>query len=140
MLLDAVATGMAKLPQTRLEKLPRMADFALWATACETAFWPEGTFWSAYCGNRDKAVEGIIDADPVAAAVRTFMSTQDRVDGNRLGASGRLAELVGERVAKSKTGPIALGRCRAVCAGRRPSCARSASTSASRRKAGHGRG
>ena len=32
------------LPQTRLDKLPRMADFALWAAACETAFWPTGTF------------------------------------------------------------------------------------------------
>ena len=45
-----------------------MADFALWATACETALWPVGTFWSAYCGNRDEAVEGVIDADPIAAA------------------------------------------------------------------------
>ena len=35
-LLDAVAKGLAMLPQTKLEKLPRMADFALWATACET--------------------------------------------------------------------------------------------------------
>ena len=33
------------LPETRLERLPRMADFALWATACETALWPTGTFW-----------------------------------------------------------------------------------------------
>ena len=53
-LLDAVATGIAILPQTRLEKLPRMADFALWATACETVFWPEGTFCAAYCGNREE--------------------------------------------------------------------------------------
>ena len=55
-LLDAVAKGLAMLPQTRLDKLPRLADFALWATACETALWPSGTFWSAYCGNRDEAV------------------------------------------------------------------------------------
>ena len=32
--------GLKRLPETRLEKLPRMADFALWATACETALWP----------------------------------------------------------------------------------------------------
>ena len=62
--------GLARLPETQLDKLPRMADFALWATACETALWPAGTFWSAYCGNRDEAVEGVIDADPIAAAVR----------------------------------------------------------------------
>jgi hypothetical protein len=31
-LLDAVMQGLRRLPETRLEKLPRMADFALWAT------------------------------------------------------------------------------------------------------------
>jgi hypothetical protein len=36
-LLDAVAKGLAELPRIKLDKLPRMADFALWATACETA-------------------------------------------------------------------------------------------------------
>ena len=44
-LLDAMVVGFKRLPETRLEKLPRMADFALWATACETALWPTGTFW-----------------------------------------------------------------------------------------------
>jgi hypothetical protein len=56
-LLDAVVEGLKRLPETHLLKLPRMADFALWATACETALWPAGTFWLAYCGNRDEAVE-----------------------------------------------------------------------------------
>lgn len=42
-LLDAVAEGLKRLPETPLPKLPRMADFALWATACETALWPAGT-------------------------------------------------------------------------------------------------
>ena len=31
-LLDAVVEGLKRLPETRLPKLPRMADFALWAT------------------------------------------------------------------------------------------------------------
>jgi hypothetical protein len=43
-LLDAVAHGLRALPTTRLDEMPRMADFAVWATACEGAFWPEGTF------------------------------------------------------------------------------------------------
>jgi len=84
--LDAVVKGLKRLPETRLEKLPRMADFALWATG-ETALWPAGTFWSAYCGNRDEAVEGVIDADPVAAGARRD-GFADGVDGNRLGPSG----------------------------------------------------
>ena len=65
-LLDAVAEGLGMLSQTKLDKLPRMADFALWATACETALCPAGTFWAAYCGNRDDAVENVIEADPIA--------------------------------------------------------------------------
>jgi hypothetical protein len=104
-LLDAVAKGLAMLPQTKLEKLPRMADFALWATACETALWPAGTFWSAYCGNRDEAVEGVIDADPIAAAVRGLIAARTEWTGTASDLLGALAEVAGERVAKSKTWP-----------------------------------
>jgi hypothetical protein len=111
-LLDAVVEGLKRLPETRLEKLPRMADFALWATACERALWPAGTFWSAYCGNRDDAVEGVIDADPIATAVRAVMATRTVWTGTASDLLGALAEVVGERVAKSKSwpdGPQALG-------------------------------
>jgi hypothetical protein len=82
-----------------------MADFALWATACETALWSAGTFWSAYCGNRDDAVEGVIDADPIAAAVRAVMATRTVWTGIASELLGALAEAAGERVAKSKTWP-----------------------------------
>ena len=104
-LLGAVVEGLKRLPETRLEKLPRMADFALWATACETALWPAGTFWSAYCGNRDEAVEGVIDADPIAAAVRAVMATRTVWTGTASDLLGALAEVVGERAAKSRTWP-----------------------------------
>jgi hypothetical protein len=104
-LLDAVVEGIKRLPDTHLEKLPRMADFALWATACETALWPAGTFWLAYCGNRDEAVEGVIDADPIAAAVRAAMATRTVWTGKASDLLGALGEVVGERGVKSKTWP-----------------------------------
>jgi hypothetical protein len=104
-LLDAVTEGLRRLPDTKLPKLPRMADFALWASACETALWPTGTFWSAYCGNRDEAVEGVIDADPVAAAVRAVMLERTEWTGTASDLLGALAEAAGERIAKSKTWP-----------------------------------
>jgi hypothetical protein len=104
-LLDAVVHGIRQLPETRLERLPRMADFALWASACETALWPAGTFWSAYCGNRDEAVEGVIDADPIAAAVRALMTTRTQWTGTAADLLGALAAEVGERAARSKTWP-----------------------------------
>ena len=104
-LLDAVVQGLKMLPDTTLERLPRMADFALWATACETALWPAGTFWSAYCSNRDEAVENVIEADPVAAAVRAVMEERAEWTGTATDLLGALAEAAGERVAKSKTWP-----------------------------------
>jgi hypothetical protein len=104
-LLDAVARGLAMLPQTRLEKLPRMADFALWATACETALQPAGTFWSAYCDNRDEAVETVIEADPVATWVRALMATRTEWTGTATDLLGALAAMAGERITKAKSWP-----------------------------------
>jgi hypothetical protein len=89
-LLDTAVQGLKRLPETRLEGLPRMADFALWATACETALWPTGTFWSAYRGNRDEAVEGVIDADPVAAAVRAGVAKSRTWPDSPRALAGRL--------------------------------------------------
>ncbi len=104
-LLDAAAEGIKRLPDTHLEKLPRMADFALWATACETALWSAGTFWSAYCGNLDEAVEGVIAADPIASSVRVLMATRTVWKGNSSDLLGALSEVVDERGVKSKTWP-----------------------------------
>jgi hypothetical protein len=76
-LLDAAVRGLQTLPDIRLTSLPRMADFALWATACEPALWPAGAFARGYDANRRAAVEGIIEADPVAVCVRALMAERD---------------------------------------------------------------
>ena len=44
-LLDAAVHGLQRFGRVKLKQLPRMADFALWATAYETAYWPAGTFY-----------------------------------------------------------------------------------------------
>jgi len=72
-LLDAVAHGLRSRGRVQLNQLPRMADFTLWATACETALWPAGAFARAYAANRSAAIESIVEADPIAAAVRAIM-------------------------------------------------------------------
>ena len=102
-LLDAVVEGLKRLPATRISNLPRMADFALWATACETALWPAGTLGAAYKSNRDEAIEAIIEADPVAAAVRTLMQTRTVWTGTATDLLGALTKVVG--VARSKIWP-----------------------------------
>jgi hypothetical protein len=104
-LLDAVAHGLRQLPGVRLDRLPRMADFARWSTACETAIWPAGTFWTAYSSNRDDAVADVIEADPVANAVRTLMATRTKWTGTASDLLAALTELVGEAQRKSKSWP-----------------------------------
>ena len=39
-LLDAMSHGLRAVGSVDLAGLPRMADFALWATACERDLWP----------------------------------------------------------------------------------------------------
>src|SRR5262249_50642277 len=73
-LFDTVSNGLRALPQVRLDRLPRMADFALWGAACETAWWPAGTFARVYAANRRAAIDDAIEADPVAACVRELMT------------------------------------------------------------------
>src|SRR5262245_27724611 len=80
-LLEAVVHGLRTLGRIDLDRLPRMADFAIWATACETALWPDGTFVRAYAANRRTAIEGMIDADPVAACVREIMAERSSWTG-----------------------------------------------------------
>src|SRR5262249_6204778 len=97
-LLDVVVEGLKRLPEPRLEGLPRMAEFGVRATACETAMWSAGTFSSAYSGNRDEAVDGVIDGDPIAAAVRAVMARRTVWTGTASDLLGALAEAVVERV------------------------------------------
>ena len=135
-LLDAAVQGLKMLPDTTLERLPRMADFALWATACETALWPAGTFWSAYCGNRDEAVENVIEADPVAAAVRAVMEERTSGRARQRIFWAPLPNQPGSASPSPRPGRPALGHCPDACVGPRPFCARSASRSTTSRKAG----
>ena len=80
-LLDAAAHGLHMLPGVRLQRLPRMADFALWATTCESAFRPAASLEAAYANNRRDAIENMVDADPVAAHVRDIMAERAQWTG-----------------------------------------------------------
>ena len=123
-LLDAIVEGLRRLPETHLPKLPRMADFALWASACESALWPTGTFWSAYGGNRDEAVEGVIEADPVATAVRAFMAGRAVWTGLPPTCWATFRRRRTSASPRPRHGRRTPARFRAGCAGRPPSCAR----------------
>jgi hypothetical protein len=69
-LLDAVSCALRQRGETRLRDLPRMADFALWATAAEPALgFPSGSFSAAYSHNRAQGAELAIDASIVGQAL-----------------------------------------------------------------------
>ena len=66
-----------------------MADFAIWAMACEGALWPRGTVERAHRVNREEVVDTVLDTDPVSMAVvelieRTKQTMQTRFSPNIL--------------------------------------------------------
>jgi hypothetical protein len=105
-LFDVVAHGLKKLPEVPEEDWPRLADFSHWVTACEGALWKPGTFRRVYTANRKKSVLSAIDDDPVATALRGFMS-EDKSEWR--GTTSQLLDIltkrVGEKVGKSKDWP-----------------------------------
>lgn len=60
--------------------------------------WPTGTFWAAYSGN-------VIEADPVATAVRCLMAQRGEWSGTASDLVGALADLPGARDVRSKAWP-----------------------------------
>ena len=104
-LLDAMVEGIKRLPATHLEKLPRMADFALWASACETALWPAGTFWSAYCTNRSEAAQSVLEADSIALLVRELVDQRTVWTGTCADLLEELSSLLSDVTARPKGWP-----------------------------------
>jgi hypothetical protein len=104
-LLDGVVHGLKTLPDTRLESLPRMADFSLWASACEGAFWEPGTFMAAYTQNRADAVEDVLEADPVASAVIQLVDMGEPWQGTASQLLQECNKIVGPDAQKNKYWP-----------------------------------
>ena len=104
-LLDGVAHGLRRLPDIHLNRTPRMADFATWATACETAYWQAGTFARAYEQNRDDAIGVVIEADLVATAIQMFMAVRTEWEGTATDLLGALKMEIGEDKARLKEWP-----------------------------------
>lgn len=67
--LDAMVTGLRQLPGVRLNEMSRMAEFEVWATACEVG---DGDFSDMYERNAKVGVDGVIESSPVALAIRAF--------------------------------------------------------------------
>jgi hypothetical protein len=77
-LLDAVSTALRNEANVVLARLPRMADFAVWATAAESALGvPDGSFMAAYESNRACVNDLALEASPVAGELLKLMVGRD---------------------------------------------------------------
>ena len=89
-LLDAVSAALRGQDSVHLPQKPRMADFAVWATAAEAALpWDEGTFIKAYERNRREALLITLEHESLARALERLM---DKTEGSW---SGTPTELYG---------------------------------------------
>jgi hypothetical protein len=104
-LLTAVAHGLQELPAVRLSNAPRMADFAAWGVATETAYAEPGAFSAAYETARAEAINQTLEASPVATALRRFMTGKEEWDGLLKDLFEGLTVLVTKRRAEGKEWP-----------------------------------
>lgn len=77
-LFQDVSRGLKRLPKIKLPKMPRMADFAKWAEACEGG---EKAFGESYERNNKKLNESVVENDIVASTIVSFMESISRWEG-----------------------------------------------------------
>ncbi len=116
-LLDGASAGLRHLATTRLDNLPRMADFALWAEACGPGFgWAPGAFSTVYEGNRAGAAQVSLEASAVAQAIIRLIGSRyeppARFEGTATVLLAEIEELTDEGTRRMRTwpkGPSELG-------------------------------
>lgn len=102
-LLTALSQTLKPLPQINPERLPRMADFARFAIAAETALdLPVGSFLQIYFGNRQEAQETALEASPVVIAIQRFIASRQPWQGTATNMLKELEQLVDEKTLTSK--------------------------------------
>ncbi len=81
-LLDAVSTALERRDEVKLEEIPRMGDFCIWAEAAGATFgWRPGQFTEAYQDNRATAISMTVTADPVAEAILAMVEDVHEWEG-----------------------------------------------------------
>lgn len=104
-LLDVVGHGLLNLPTTSMNRLPRMADFAIWIRACEEAVWQAGMFIGAYEANREDAVDVVLDSDSVATTLSQYVNEKLDFKGTAKELLAILNGLANEQVRRGNAWP-----------------------------------
>ena len=105
-LLDAVALGLKRLPALALGQLPRMADFATWASACEHGLGlTPGAFLRIYEANRADARDLALESSPLYGPLREL--ARDGFRGSTAELLTRLNQMVSDGIRRSPRWPKA---------------------------------
>ena len=76
-IFDVIVKVLNRIGEVRLQELPRMADFAeMGELIARVLGYPEGRFNDAYNRNIGFTNDEVVDANPVATAIRILMATQ----------------------------------------------------------------
>lgn len=105
-LLDCAAAALRGIDAVRLNRLPRMADFARWATAAEPAIGcGQGAFVRAYGDARARSTDTAIEAAPIGPAVLGLMRGRNEWSGTASELLAELRDLAGEPATKERGWP-----------------------------------
>jgi hypothetical protein len=104
-ILGAVSTGLRHRNNIKLRTKPRMADAAIWITACEKGFDHTTTFIQAHSKNQQEAVELGIEASPIGAALAALMADKNQWTGTPTDLFKELGQVAGESQTRSKAWP-----------------------------------
>src|SRR5215213_2467786 len=107
-LLEGVSAALRNAEEVHLERKPRMADFAVRATAMEGAFgWEPSSFVEAYEVNRRQASETLLANEPIAEAIEKLL--EDGREDVWIGTATELLQMLGhyvnDTVKRSKAWP-----------------------------------
>ena len=92
-LCTSLSAALAELPRVKMSHKPRMADFAIWATAAEQSLgFPAGAFIDVYRDNRDDVIQDTLDSDPVSNALTHFLDSRGDHPISWTGTAGQLLE------------------------------------------------
>jgi len=105
-LLDAGVAGLQNLPQVKLERPPRLADFALWVSACEEALgMKSGEGMAAYRVNCAEARDLALESSPLYEPLTQL--AREGFTGTVAELRARLDSMVSEAVRRSVRWPKA---------------------------------
>ena len=106
-LCDALSCAIKNQHSVELARKPRMADFALWVTAAESALeWKPGTFMQAYSANQDAGVEVALEASPFGETLLKFMTSSCKSwHGTATDLLNELERIAHDRAVRSQSWP-----------------------------------